>query len=121
MDAKESGTIWWVSWEEHDSPEDTRPIRTPPNKAIIAWWESGVSNNGAYATMVALVHASDKAAVRKAIETDWPSKDARVWRFRSIREERPLAIGDRFPLEPWSLARLSALGVEVIQAAGKAK
>lgn len=103
--------LWWVSWEEHDSPNDSRPIHDPPNAEVIAWWESGVAGDGTYATMVALVNAPDEKALARAIRLDWPAKEPRVWRFQNRRDERPLVIGDRFPFDPWSIERLKALGI----------
>lgn len=106
-----SPVLWWVSWEEHDSPNDSRPMHDPPNLAVIAWWESGVAGDGSYATMVALVNAPDEKAVAKAIKADWPNKRARVWRFQNRRDDRPLVIGDRFPFAPWSIERLKVLEI----------
>jgi hypothetical protein len=104
--------LWWVSWEEHESPGDTRPIHDPPNPAVLAWWCTGYGGDEpGYATMVALVNAPNAAAIAKAIKVDWPTKKARVWRFKNERNERPLVIGDRFPFAPWSIERLKKLGV----------
>ena len=75
--------LWWVSWKEFDSPDDSRPLHAPPGPAVLAWWESGVAGDDSYATMVALVYAPDEEDVAQAIKADWPTKRTRVWRFRT--------------------------------------
>ena len=98
---------FWLSWEEHDSPGDSRPITDPPNSAILAWWESGFASDESYATMVALVRAKDERAAWAAVRKDWPTKRARVIRFCNEVDSdwRP---SDRFPLRGWALKRVEA-------------
>lgn len=104
-------TLWWVSWEEHDSPDDPRPLRDPPGENVIAWWKSGEAGDGSYATMVALVLASDTDDVEEAIRADWPAKKLRKRRF-CRPQPVPVEIGDRFPFKRWSIERLKKLGVK---------
>lgn len=109
--AAKTKTLWWVSWEEHDSPGDTRPLHDPPGANVIAWWCTGYSGDGRYATMVALVLAVDTDGIEEAIRADWPAKKLRVWRFCERRSE-PVFFSDRFPFAPWSVERLKKLGVK---------
>lgn len=106
-----SPRLWWVSWEEHDSPDDSRPLRDPPGPNVIAWWESGAAGDGSYVTMVALVVAYTEDGCETAIKADWPAMHGRQWRFRKPKDERPLVVGDRFPFSRWSIERLKALGI----------
>lgn len=98
---------FWLSWEEHDSPADSRPIHHPPNDAILAWWESGFAGDGSYATMVAIVRAKDEAAAWAAVRKDWPTKRARKVRFINEVDAdwRP---SDRFPLMGEALKRVES-------------
>lgn len=107
--------LWWVGWEEWNSPDDPRPLSFPPGPAVIASWCTGYGDG--YATMVALVAAPDVEAVSGAIDRDWPlPKDSlqstRTWRFLDRWDQRPIVLGDRFPMLEWSRARLEALGIE---------
>lgn len=109
--------LWWVSWEERDSPDDSRPLKDPPGPWVLAWWCTGYAGDGSFATMVALVHARDKKSVAKAVDADWPAKKARRWRFRhecTDYKEGVLTLSDRFPLKPWSTKRLELLDVKVL-------
>lgn len=59
---------FWVSW--YQPTEDYRPRTYPPNSAILGWWCSGDSPQGA--TLCAVVQAKSKIEVIKQIKADWP-------------------------------------------------
>lgn len=91
---------WWVSWEEPIGEDgDWRPFKVPVPKEILKYWCSGYGGDfslGAgegFATICAVVEASDEAAIKKAAEEVWNPQD---WRFIDKVEPgwRP---NDRFP------------------------
>lgn len=106
--------LWWCSWREYESPVDTRPIHSPPNAAIIGWWETGGAGDGSYSTMCALVHADDEKGVAAAIKKEWPAAERR-WRIEPHRanniEGDVITFSDRFPFGKTELARLKKLGL----------
>lgn len=108
--------LWWVSWEERESPADYRPLNDPPAGAVLAWWKTGEAGDGSFVTIVALVNARDRGAVGKIIDAEWPRKKPRRWRFRhecTNYDEGVLTLTDRFPLKPWMEKRIELLDVKV--------
>lgn len=94
-------TRFWMSWEERS--KDYRPLKSPPNKAVLGWWCSGYAGDGSHSMLVAWVEAKNERDAKKAIAQDWPGK--RTWRFIETREPdwRP---SDRFPLADWTKERV---------------
>ena len=89
----------WISW--HQPTDDIRPMAYPPNAAILGWWDTGESGDGA-ATLCALVMAPDEQAAKTAVLEDWP--EAERWRFCVPRDTTDT--GDRFPPTKWMLERM---------------
>ena len=94
---------FWCSW--HQPTADFRPLRDPPNDAVLGWWCSGERGDGV-AILCALVRANSAGEVERAIEGDWP--EATEWRFVEERTANWLP-GDRFPLRDWMLQRISEM------------
>lgn len=90
---------FWISWWQPTA--DYRPLRDPPNAAILGWWETGQRWAGAEHSIVALVSAPHEADAHAAVKLDWP--EATGWRFCEARSEswRP---GHRFPFDEWMRA-----------------
>ncbi|HXJ14100.1 MAG TPA: hypothetical protein VNH19_17630 [Candidatus Limnocylindrales bacterium] len=93
---------FWLSWVQ--PTEDYRPLKDPPNEAIIGWWCSG-SDSDDHATLCAVVDAKNESAAKKSVQMDWP--EATSWRFCDAvaRDYQP---GDRFPVSGWSKERFAA-------------
>jgi hypothetical protein len=94
---------FWLSWNE--TSHDYRPVRSPPNPAVLGWWCSGEAGDGSYFTLVAWVEAKNEKGAKAAIQKDWPLR-GREWRFVEEREPDWLP-GDRFPLSDWSKKRIA--------------
>ena len=94
---------FWLSWIER-SP-DFRPMRCPPNGAVLAWWRSG-SGDG-FSASVALAEAPTEAKAWAAIAKDWPAK-RREKRFCDEVADDWRPPGDRFPLKGWAAERVAA-------------
>lgn len=101
--------IFWLAWEEHDSPGDSRPITDPPVEPVLAWWESGMAGDGSHATMVAFVAAESEEAAWKAIGESWPTTN-RIVRFCDEVEAGDVESTERFPIKnEWSKQRILKL------------
>jgi len=103
-------TIFRLSWEEHESPGDSRPVTDPPVEPVLAWWESGVAGDDSYATMVAFVNAPTQKEAWQAIAKSWPDKPKtrRVERFCNVVDR--VESSDRFPIKnDWSKKRIAKL------------
>jgi hypothetical protein len=92
--------LYWISWWQPTA--DVRPVRSPPNSAVLGWWCTGERGDGA-ASLCALVRAKDEYWARAAILIDWG--EARDWRFCEPREDTELS--DRFPLSDWMIERMT--------------
>jgi len=102
--------IFRLSWEEHTSPDDSRPITDPPVEPVLAWWESGQAGDGSHATMVAFVSAATEAEAWKAIGESWPDKPEMRRVVRFCNEVERVESNERFPInKPWSKKRIAKL------------
>jgi hypothetical protein len=97
----------WISWEQHGDAEhdpDCRPIAWPPPEEVLAFWETGLSDDrgaDAYCTVVALVRASSASTATTIIKKAWSPG---IGEERFNREYgRDVPPGDRFPPPAWSI------------------
>ena len=93
---------FWLSW--YQPTEDYRPLKFPPNEAVLGWWCSGERCSGGAATLVAEVLAVDEAEAKAVVVKDWP--EAREWRF--CKESATPHSSDRFPPSDWMTPRYEA-------------
>lgn len=91
---------FWISW--HQPTEDYRPLRYPPNEAVLGWWCSGQADQGA--TLCAMVEAENANRAEAVVLADWP--EAEGWRFCEPKTD--LTLSDRFPLSDWMEPRFEA-------------
>lgn len=96
--------LWWVSWNQLADPKygiDSRPVKWPPPKSVIAFWESGFAADESCSQVVALVDAETETEVKATIEKAW-TPGVGSWRFaRTYEGTKPP--GDRFPAPDWSI------------------
>lgn len=94
--------MWWVSWEQEGF--DGRPVAWPPPTDVLAFWESGQSDE---ATMVvALVRGDTEEIVCDTVEQAWNPGVLR-WRFSHLYhlelDGSSKPPGDRFGAPSWSV------------------
>lgn len=93
--------IYWISW--YQPTEDHRPLTYPPNKGVLGWWCTGMSDKGD--TLCAMVVADTAVHAEEIIRVDWP--EAETWRF--CDEVATTTLSDRFPLDSkWMKPRIDA-------------
>lgn len=91
-----------MSWRVRE--EDYRPLRDPPNDAILAWWCTGFSEVDS--TLCGVVQADNEGAAMAAVLVDWPGSPCR---FIQLRADDWVPISDRFPVTfDWARERLNA-------------
>lgn len=98
--------IWWMPWNQMADPKygtDSRPVKWPPPKAVLGFWESGYTADGSYSTVVALVSADSEADAKRVISRAW-TPGVGEWRFCRKYSEGGQP-GDRFPPCEWSIER----------------
>ena len=101
--------LFWMSW--YQLSEDYRPITSPPNENVLAWWCSGQGEEGW--TLCAYVIAEDEAGVKEAIKKDWPELDMDA-KLRFI-DQKPVYIpSDRFKAPDWAVERLEKWHVDTL-------
>lgn len=98
--------IYWLSWIQ--PTPDYRPLKDPPNEAVLGWWCSGYDSDDNATLCAGVLATSDKVA-KKNVRMDWP--EAREWRFCTV-QEKGFTPGDRFPLTGWAKKRWNAVAVE---------
>ena len=86
-------TRFWISW--YQPTEDYRPLRDPPNAAVLGWWCSGYRDDDATLCAVVVADSCDKAT--KVVQVDWP--EAFEFRFIEQQEADWTPPGDRFPID----------------------
>jgi len=94
-----------LSW--YQPSDDHRPMTFPPPEPVIAWWCSGVSEQGA--TLIAIVRGQCELDAWVAIRNQqaWPDAGAeRFVQYIDIDTTKPEPFGDRFPLSDWMRTRL---------------
>lgn len=106
--------FYWLSW--YQPTEDYRPLKDPPNPAILGWWCSGERADGA-ATLCACVIGENESHARNAVRIDWP--EAQEWRFCKPVEEIGWRPSDRFPLVDWMRVRFAARDQQMRKETGR--
>lgn len=94
--------LYWVSW--YQPTDDERPLRFPPNDAVLGWWNSGMRLDDNAHTLCAWVSAQDEDAAKAAVKQEWP--EAAEWRFCEKREH--ISYGGRFQPTHWMIPRMAA-------------
>jgi hypothetical protein len=95
-------TRYWLSW--YDESFDYRPVKYPPNEAILGWWCTGLDHRDR-ATICALVQASSEHEAWAAVAKDWPQSSEH--RFIEDRGPDYVITSDRFPrTAAWMISRM---------------
>lgn len=89
--------MMWISW--YQPTNDHRPVSYPPNPAILAWWCTGHTEQGA--TLCALVDSQSENDARMKVLKDWP--EVEKWRFCENKDNK--SFNSRFPLQDWMIER----------------
>jgi len=100
---------FWVSWYEPMLDGDYRPRRWPLPVSVPHYWCSGMTGDGAFATLCAIVDVPTccdvEAAVRSAGWTPGvPDGEESAVRFCDERPAGWMPDAGRFPLRPESLS-----------------
>ena len=94
---------YWIGWYQPIT-KDVRPLKDPPNEAILGWW-FGEERTNKERTICAVVKVKNSEEAKLAIKKDWP--EAERWRFCESRNSIWTPEQTRFPIDKrWMRDRL---------------